>query len=80
MRMSKYANHFSIDNIPFGIASNASHTHKSVATRFEDTVIFLDELAKHHAPPSELEASTVKTFSEVLHLPPFMPFTTDILI
>jgi len=42
-----YAHHFSINNIPFGIASSASHPSKAVATRFEDTVIFLDELAKH---------------------------------
>ncbi|KAE9381064.1 hypothetical protein N431DRAFT_391948 [Stipitochalara longipes BDJ] len=55
-----YSHHFSINNIPFGIASSASHPSKAVATRFEDTVIFLDELAKYH---SSLSSSTILTFS-----------------
>jgi fumarylacetoacetase len=41
-----FSHHFSINNIQFGIASIAEHPQKAVATRFEDTVIFLDELAK----------------------------------
>ncbi|PMD39408.1 Fumarylacetoacetase [Hyaloscypha variabilis F] len=55
-----YSHHFSINNIPFGIASSSSHPDKAAATRFEDTVIFLDELAKYH---SSLSSSTVSTFS-----------------
>jgi fumarylacetoacetase len=42
-----YAEQFSIAKIPFGIASSSSHPHKSVATRLEDDVIFLDILAEH---------------------------------
>lgn len=62
--MTTYIDHFSINNIPFGIASNDSHPQKAVATRFEDTVIFLDELAKHHLPP-DLDSATIASFSEV---------------
>lgn len=62
--MATYTDHFSINNIPFGIASNDSHSQKAVTTRFEDTVIFLDELAKHH-PSSELDSATIASFSEV---------------
>jgi hypothetical protein len=57
-----YSHHFSINNIPFGIASSSSHAHKSVATRLEDTVIFLDELASYYP---ELSKELIKTFSEV---------------
>jgi fumarylacetoacetase len=57
-----YSHHFSINNIPFGIASSSSHAHKSVATRLEDTVIFLDELARQYP---ELSKETITTFSNV---------------
>jgi fumarylacetoacetase len=57
-----YSHHFSINNIPFGIASSSSHAHKSVATRLEDTVIFLDELARHYP---ELSKEILTTFSKV---------------
>jgi hypothetical protein len=57
-----YSHHFSINNIPFGIASSASHAHKSVATRLNDTVIFLDELARHYP---ELSKEIITTFSVV---------------
>jgi hypothetical protein len=57
-----YSHHFSINNIPFGIASSASHPEKAVATRLEDIVIFLDELAIYD--PS-LPSSIVATFSHV---------------
>jgi fumarylacetoacetase len=59
-----YADHFSIENIPFGIASNTSHTERSVVTRFEDTVIFLDELAKLGLLAT-LPEKTRRTFSQV---------------
>jgi fumarylacetoacetase len=39
-----YAEHFSISNIPFGIASDASHSSKAVATRLGDLVFFLSDL------------------------------------
>lgn len=42
-----FASHFSAHNIPFGIASSEGHPSRSAATRLEDTVIYLDELAKH---------------------------------
>ncbi|OLN95420.1 Fumarylacetoacetase 4 [Colletotrichum chlorophyti] len=39
-----FSKHFSIANIPYGIASSAIHT-RSVATRVDDSVIFLADLA-----------------------------------
>lgn len=41
-----YAEHFSIDNIPYGIATSAYHSKPRVVTRLRDKVIFLYELAK----------------------------------
>ncbi|KAK0122192.1 hypothetical protein ONS95_010449 [Cadophora gregata] len=58
-----YASHFSIANIPYGVASSAAHPAKSPATRIEDTVIFLDELAKNGAF-SSLSSEVAKAFSE----------------
>lgn len=56
--------HFSIENIPYGIASCYFHPNKSVVTRFEEHIIFLDELA-NKGYLSELPESTVGTFSHV---------------
>lgn len=42
---SKYASHFSVQNIPFGIASSAAHTRPQAVTRLENTVVFLSDLA-----------------------------------
>ncbi|KAI1337460.1 fumarylacetoacetase [Xylariaceae sp. FL0016] len=39
-----YAEHFSIANIPYGIASDESHPDKSVVTRLGDNVFFLADL------------------------------------
>lgn len=59
-----FASHFSVRNIPFGIASSKAHPQQSAATRIEDTVIFLDELAKHNLL-SSLPASAIDAFSQV---------------
>lgn len=59
-----YAEHFSIQNIPFGIATSADHPKKSVVTRIGDTVIFLNELEKAGFLPGVPE-TTSTTFSEV---------------
>lgn len=40
----KVSLHFSIANIPFGIASSLNHPHLAAATRLQNVVIFLDEL------------------------------------
>jgi Fumarylacetoacetase N-terminal len=58
-----YAEHFSIENIPYGIASSTEHPQKTVATRFQDAVIFLDELAKFNPP--QISGETLKSFSQV---------------
>jgi fumarylacetoacetase len=57
------SDHFSIENIPFGIASSAEHPRKAVATRFEENVIILDELAKIDC--HSISEETIKTFSAV---------------
>lgn len=75
-----YAEHFSIDNIPYGIATSASHVEQSVVTRLGDTVIFLNELAKAGSLPGINEAISC-TFSEVsfAHYPYSFPlFFIDI--
>jgi len=59
-----YSEHFSINNIPFGVASTSSHPTRSVVTRFEDNVIFLETLASA-GTLSSISESTLKTFSEV---------------
>lgn len=59
-----FASHFSIANIPYGIASSAAHPAKSPATRIEDTVVFLDGLAKNGLL-SSLPSEVVQAFSEV---------------
>lgn len=39
-----YADHFSLSNIPFGVASSSEHSKPSIATRFKDDVIFIESL------------------------------------
>ncbi|KAH9883346.1 fumarylacetoacetase [Xylariomycetidae sp. FL2044] len=39
-----YADHFSIANIPYGVASDESHPNKGVVTRLGDDVFFLADL------------------------------------
>lgn len=39
-----YSEHFSLKNIPYGIATGPGHAHKGVATRIHDKVIFLRDL------------------------------------
>lgn len=43
MTSPDYARHFSVRNIPFGIASSARHPGPQAVTRLENTVIFLHE-------------------------------------
>lgn len=47
--ITMYAEHFSLANIPFGIASSVAHPAKSVVTRLHDNVIFLDKVAEAKA-------------------------------
>lgn len=39
-----YSSHFGINNIPFGIASSKAHPSPSIVSRYEDNVIFLEDL------------------------------------
>lgn len=40
-----FSNHFSIKNIPYGIATSSSHPEKAVVTRVHDHVFFLSDLS-----------------------------------
>ncbi|KAG8668469.1 hypothetical protein FPOAC2_07756 [Fusarium poae] len=44
MSTADFSHHFSDKNIPFGIASSATHTNPQAVTRLGNTVIFLDDL------------------------------------
>lgn len=44
MTSPDYSSHFSINNIPFGIASSPNHTTPQCVTRISNAVIFLDTL------------------------------------
>ncbi|KAJ5114000.1 hypothetical protein N7456_002534 [Penicillium angulare] len=44
MTSPEYSSHFSLANIPFGVASSTSHPDPQCVTRLENTVIFLDVL------------------------------------
>jgi hypothetical protein len=46
MSADSYAHHFSIANIPFGIASSSTHPAPAAVTRIRDHVIFLDALVE----------------------------------
>jgi fumarylacetoacetase len=59
-----YDSHFSLDNIPYGIASKTPNEDPSVATRLLDTVVFLDEVAKAGLL-SDLPSEIVATFNQV---------------
>lgn len=44
MTSPEYSSHFSLANIPFGVASSKTHPNPQCVTRLENTVIFLDVL------------------------------------
>jgi fumarylacetoacetase len=44
MTSPQYSHHFSINNLPFGVASSANHPEPQCVTRLENTVIFLADL------------------------------------
>ncbi|KAG2412899.1 hypothetical protein HFD88_010456 [Aspergillus terreus] len=46
MASTKYSNHFSLKNLPFGVASSDKHPHPQCATRLHNTVIFLGDLQR----------------------------------
>lgn len=46
MTSPEYKSHFSLTNIPFGVASSNSHSNPQCVTRLENNVIFLADLQK----------------------------------
>lgn len=46
MTSSEYSSHFSIANIPFGVASSNNHPEPQCVTRLENQVIFLGVLQR----------------------------------
>lgn len=53
-----YNDHFSIANIPYGIASDASHAN-SVVTRLEDKIFFLSDLSLDYTEDMKAAVSQV---------------------
>lgn len=54
-----YAEHFSLANIPYGIASGGRRAEPAPATRVEDTVFFLADL------DLQIDPEIKQTFSQV---------------
>lgn len=46
MSSSEFGDHFSIANIPFGVASSDSHPNPQCVTRLDNRVFFLDEIQR----------------------------------
>lgn len=68
MSTTKYASHFGVENIPFGVASSKADPKPSCATRYGDSVIFLSHLQHLFSdvpglPPDVFEQSTLNTYA-----------------
>ncbi|KAJ6070845.1 hypothetical protein N7467_012164 [Penicillium canescens] len=70
MTSPDYSNHFSLANIPFGIASSPRHLTPQCVTRLENTVIFLGSLQRSGAfvkisglPEGVFSKSTLNEFA-----------------
>jgi hypothetical protein len=61
--MSDYSHHFSVENIPFGIASSQRHENAQCVTRIENSVIFLQDLAAN-GPLTDVDGLPNGIFSE----------------
>jgi len=59
-----YADHFSIANIPFGIASSSTHSKPGIVTRLKEDVIFLSSLIEAKLL-SDIPQSTLDALGEV---------------
>lgn len=57
-------NHFSINNIPFGVASKTPNGKRTVVTRIYDKVVFLAELVGHDNFAG-VDEHVTRTFDEV---------------
>ena len=80
---SEHAHHFGIDNIPYGIASSSKHP-PSVATRLQDSVIFLGQVAQkglfgNHLG-DEISAALKKVSSSFAQSLKMLPFDRTQLI
>ncbi|KAI9713160.1 MAG: hypothetical protein M1820_001145 [Bogoriella megaspora] len=60
---SEFAHHFSINNIPYGIASSSQHS-PGVVTRLNDSVVFLDAVAQAGLFGSKFETDVVDALSK----------------
>jgi len=72
MTSPEYAHHFSRDNIPFGIASSPTREAPQAATRLQNTVIFLNDLAEagtfsivHDLPKGIFAKETLNEFASL---------------
>ncbi|OOG00043.1 hypothetical protein ASPCADRAFT_40176 [Aspergillus carbonarius ITEM 5010] len=67
-----YSHHFSIDNLPYGIASSPTHPTPQCATRLHNTIIFLSDLQSAglfssipSLPPHIFSHSTLNPFASL---------------
>lgn len=54
-----FSNHFSIRNVPYGIATSSNHPQKAVVTRVHDHVFFLSDL------PMQTSEEVKQAFAQV---------------
>ncbi|PYH46411.1 fumarylacetoacetate hydrolase family protein [Aspergillus saccharolyticus JOP 1030-1] len=70
MSSPEYSHHFSVQNLPFGIASSRTRPSPQCATRLHNTVVFLAELHEHgifnsiaDLPTGIFKSPTLNTFA-----------------
>jgi len=62
------AKHFSVDNLPYGIASGGSHPDPAAVTRLGDNVFFLNDLDLDCPPEVKATFSQVRAPVTVEHV------------
>ena len=80
MTSSEYSQHFSINNLPFGIASSPQHPNRQCVTRLENTVIFLAALQKEGLLDTTTDLPKEIFASETLNPYAALPRTTHISV
>lgn len=70
MAPSSYSDHFSIKNLPYGVASSPARADPQCVTRLNNTVIFLDDLQRNavfnsvsELPSGIFKSSTLNDFA-----------------
>ncbi|KAF2796697.1 fumarylacetoacetase [Melanomma pulvis-pyrius CBS 109.77] len=59
-----FAKHFSLSNLPYGIATSETHYRPSIVTRVQDNVYFLWDIVEKGLLNDDISASTAQTIQE----------------